>query len=186
MRSGYTAATPGAVVYGAGVLLHEVVGVNKVLGVTRGGVSFDPGVSMRAFEYDGRSSPAEGDDVVDSYAATLTGTFLEASDDDLALYERGAAWTGTTDKTLTPLPVGTRLAAGNYVKNLRWIGQRGDGKWEEVLLATALVESYTERSADKNEREFSVTFAGRVPASAASPDVAPYVRRVLATAPVVG
>lgn len=174
MKTGFSAATLGATTYGAGVLM---IG-STYLGVSKGGVTFDPGREIRQVEFDGLVSPIVGNDRVVGWRPTISGTFLEASDANLAKLEFGVALVGATQpKIITPLPANTYLVkATHYVADARLIVDRGDGTMIAYHFPYGVVASYTYKTNDKGEGEFSVTIEARLD-PAGTPlalDVCPY------------
>ena len=157
---GYTAASPANMEFNAGALL---VGSTPI-GTSRGGCSFEENAEIRQLEFDGKRADIVGNDRIEGYAPTITGTFLEmGTDTNIPRLERGAAFTGTTTKVLTPRSAGTFVPkVGGYLQDVRLIGVRGDGKYVAIHFPYAFVAQWSKKTNDKGEVEYSVTLVARL------------------------
>lgn len=112
------------------------------LGITRGGGSFVVNQEMRQAEVDGVRYRFVGDTFVDSVDAQLTATLLEVTPGN---FKRilGSADVTTTAATTTVgqkdvVTMRTRIAAGDYLQNLCWIGDLADGRLILIGMKNAL------------------------------------------------
>lgn len=184
MNHGFTAATKSNTISGPGVLLHA----GRLLGVSRGPATFTPGKQIRNMEFDGKQTDLAGADVIDGYASTIAGTFLEASDANLSMLEHGAVLSAAPDPVLTPLAAGSFFdAETNYAKDVQLILRRGDGKYISIEFDYALVSEYSVKPAAKGEAEVSLTFMARLnpTGNPLNLNAAPYKVTVLAAFPAL-
>lgn len=158
--SGYNSRTPTDLLFDTGVLRMDVAAVATVIGVSRGGLNFDPGTDLHEIEYDGRKAPIVGGDRVQFRRPTISGNMLQAGPEDLRIYEPGGS--GTVN-VVTPKPAGFPLVIGEYVKNLSLTFARtGGGLWK-VTFAYALCKKYGPIGPKANdEGEIPVTFEARL------------------------
>ena len=133
MPSSYSAATKGAmilnvpVIYIGGVLTGTSVSGTKV-GLTEGGVDFDPGRTDRQVTGDGIRAPIAGLEYPIDYNAHFKFKVKEFSSANIAVLEPGAtADTVGSTTTYTPISCGTLYAAGDYLTDVMGVGTRGDG-----------------------------------------------------------
>jgi hypothetical protein len=157
-------------------------------GVSRGGLSFDPGRTERNVDFDGKRAPVAGLDRVTGYAPTITGKFLTLSKTEILKFETGAAsaTTGTAPNdttTITPIDGSTQIASGSLIVNLRLIWRTGSGRFFQIRFPLAKCTRYTIGSTDNSEAEIDATFAARVDPAAVgfSTDDAPYVAEYIPT-----
>jgi hypothetical protein len=162
MIHGYSASTGGALVLNTAILM---VG-STYWGVSRGAPSFDPGREIRQAEFDGQVQPIVGNDRIVGYKSQISFTGLEAKNADLTRLELNQAVAAAVAgvQVLTPLPAQQLFvkASGQYVADVRMIGERGDGKLYSVHFPYAVVLSYSVKSNDKGEAEFSITVEARL------------------------
>ena len=159
-ESGYTTTMPTDVLLDTGVLMLAAV----VVGVSRGGLTFDPGIELRNVPYDGKKAPVVGLDRITSRAPRISGTLLEASGADFINYEPGAA---TPDVTLAKQ--GALLAAGVYLTTLALLFHRGGGGTVVVTFAKALCVKYDVVGQVDGEAEIACEFEARA-VHGATPD----------------
>lgn len=126
-----------------------VTGGTKILGVTRGGGSFNVTRETRTPEVDGMRYPFKGSDFVDSADAYLSGTLLEINP---ANFKRllGSGDIATSGKKTT---VTMRTAINpdtDYIDSLCWVGDISDGSLVLIELDNAF-----------NTADFSLTFTDK-------------------------
>lgn len=143
------------------------------IGVTRGGVQFDPGHEFENIDFDGRQAPLYLGDRKYNGVPKLTFKMIEMGDastgNQAAKLEVGssAASAGSPNvTTVTPAVGGSFLAAGDYQSNVRVIFDRGAGtgtkRYLAVLFAKAFVAKYSlAGGATRGEAEISVEIEGR-------------------------
>lgn len=187
MPSGFNAnSTPGRVVFDAGVLSSVVGGARIPIGVSKGGVSFDPGMETRQAEYDGRRVMIAGLDRVTEYDARFEGTIIELSDALLTALMPGSTTAGTTT---TPLPASRTITPAMHLVLPRMTILRGDGQYVSWEFDLGLVTEWDVDTSDKEEAEISVTIGARVDPTAPGfathkTDTPPYRMIVEATNPI--
>jgi hypothetical protein len=162
--SGYTSRLPTDVILDVGVLRVEIGGVATVVGVSRGGLRFDPGISMKEVDYDGRRAPIVGGDRITFRRPTFAGTMLLAGPEDLRLFEPAAGGTGSAPGTVTPKPAGTPFVIGEYLKNVSLTFARSGSATATAVInfPYGLCTKYEIGSTDENEGEVPITIEARL------------------------
>jgi len=173
--TGYTADFKNDVLLDSGVLY---IG-NTVFGAFQGGLKFDPGVSYRNVDFDGKRSPMTLLDIKQSYAPKISGTVIQLSPTTSTLVsgkvnivEPGGdinatgAWTGAT-QSIAPQAAGALLVAGDYVTDLRAIWLRGETttaapKYVQVRFPSAIVTKYDITSQDGQEVAIALEIEARL------------------------
>lgn len=121
----------------------------SILGVTRGGGSFNVTRDTRTPEVDGMRYPFKGADFVDSAEAYLSGTLLEVNPDNFKrLLGTGDSVTSGKKTTVT-----MRTAIDpdtDYIDSLCWVGDLADGRLVLIELDNAF-----------NTADFSLTFTDK-------------------------
>jgi hypothetical protein len=169
MPSGFTSTTPESLALNVGVL--KVNGV--VIGLSDGGLDFDPGIVDLQIGFDGARAPiAEMEYRVD-YKSKISGVFITPSVEFLQQLEAGGTLAGDT---ITPIACGTRYAAGDYLTDVELITGRGDGTNLTVTFATAKITKYSFDSKDKMPLKIKIEIMAYLSkaAAAVSTDGCPY------------
>lgn len=132
-------------------IASAVTAGTKILGVTRGGGSFNVTREMRTPEVDGMRYPFKGSDFVDSADAYLSGTLLEVNPTNFKrLLGSGDANTPTGSKKTT-VTMRTAINPDNdYLDSLCWVGDIADGRLVLIELDNAF-----------NTQDFSLTFTDK-------------------------
>ena len=170
MPSGFTASTPDSLVLNVGVL-----SVNGTpIGVSQGGLDFDPGRTDRQVEGDGFRAPIAEMEYPIDYKAVIKGSFITLDSTFLGYLEPGGTVVGGTT---TPIACGTRYATGDYLTNVTLDMDRGDGSTWTVKFGTARVTKWSLDSKDKREGLVKVEIMAYLSAAdaATSTDGCPYV-----------
>lgn len=160
--TGFTSNLPNDVLLDSGVLY---VGAT-VFGATKGGLQFDPGVTYRNVEFDGKRSPIRLLDRKMSMAPKITGTVLELATGNIARLEPGAttattgAWTAST--SYQPKRAAGNLASGDYIADVRAIWLRGSGGFVQVRFPQALLTKYDITSQDAEEASIAIEIEARL------------------------
>jgi hypothetical protein len=158
--SGYMARTPTDMLIDTGVLSMLVTAVDTVIGVSRGGLTFDPGFALKEIDYDGRRAPIVGGDRVSFRRPTISGTMLQLGPEDWRIMEPGAA--GTVN-VVTPKPAGLLLVIGEYVPSLTLTFSRSGPGTVKIKFPYALCTKYGPVGGkDEAEAEIAVTFEARL------------------------
>lgn len=167
---GYSA--PAAFVIDAGVLL---VGSTPI-GATRGGVAFDPGISYRHVEFDGKTTDIAGLHRITEYAPTLSGDLLDLTDAAIGRYFPGSSSDGSSNNLFTMKAARAFLVTGDYLTNVKFVGSQSDGAAETIVItfARALVEKATFKTNDKDEALVSVTLRAVLDVNATNLEAAPF------------
>lgn len=161
--SGYNTRTPTDILIDTGVLSYDVAAVDTVLGVSRGGLQFDPGITLHALDYDGRRSPIIGGDRISYRAPTISGSMLQLGPEDWKIFEPGAGGTGSAPGTVLPKLAGLSLVIGEYVKNLTLTFTRSGGGTAKIKFFYALCTKYGPVGGkDNDEAEIAVNFEARL------------------------
>lgn len=179
MLTGYTANLPTDVLFNMGVLFRTISAVSTKMGVTRGAPDFDPGVETTDIAFDGMRCRLKGLTRRTGFKPVIKGTFLEfgptATGKQTLILEPGsteATVSGVT--TTTPKPAGTLYAAGDYIPDLRWIFDRGNGAFVAIYFPIALCTKWSLKGQDKDEAQISFEFEA-VGDPAVDLGVAPYL-----------
>lgn len=159
MPSSYTNTLPADVILDTGILKADLTtaGTLELIGGTRGGFSFNPGITMRDIPYDGkRAAHVVGMGRITEYAPTFSGTVIVFNAKVLRFVNAGA--TGATN-TVTMKEAGIALALAEYHKWSLVYGL-GSGGTVEILFPYGIVTGYDIKATDNNEGEMSITIAG--------------------------
>lgn len=120
----------------------------KILGVTRGGGSFNVTRETRTPEVDGMRYPFKGADFVDSADAYLSGTLLEVTPNNFKrLLGTGDVVTSGKKTTVT---MHTAITTSDYINKLCWVGDLSDGRLVLIELDNAF-----------NTADFALTFTDK-------------------------
>jgi hypothetical protein len=137
-----------------------------VFGVTKGGLNFDPGVTYRSVEFDGKRSPVKLLDRKMMAQPKLSGTVIQLSTANVGQIEPGAttsatgAWTAST--SYAPKRAAGLLAAGDYLTDVRAIWLRASGGFVQVRFPSALLTKYDIASQDADEVAVSLEIEARL------------------------
>lgn len=132
------------------------------LGITIGGVTSTMESETRIVEYDGRRVRSVGDFTVDSANPQIVTKLKMHTVDNLSrVFPMSDITTDPTTKKTTLKPrLGTPQPA-DYMTDLVWVRNMGDGSLKFVILLNAInFGSPSESGADKAESELDVTFIG--------------------------
>lgn len=172
--SGYTTALPTDVLLDSGVLY---IGT-KVWGAFAGGLKFDPGVTYRNMDFDGKRSPVKGLDRVTMRMPKITGTVIQLTPASTATIGAGiaeldpgaainatGAYSGST--SYEPKSAGQLLVSGDYLANVRCIWQRGGatastGSYVQVRFPSALCTKYDITAQDGSEAAIAIEIEARL------------------------
>lgn len=165
--TGYTSSLPSDVLLDSGVLY---VGAT-VFGAFAGGLKFDPGVTYRAADFDGKRSPVKGLDRVTMRMPKISGTCIQLATANVAQIEPGSAtavtgaWTAST--SYAPKSAGQLLASGDYLSDVRCIWQRGGatsaaGSYVQVRFPSALCIKYDITGQDGAEIAIAIEIEARL------------------------
>lgn len=121
----------------------------SILGVTRGGGSFNVTREIRTPDVDGMRYPFKGSDFVDSADAYLSGTLLEVTP---ANFKRllGSGDSTTSGKKTTVVMRTAINPDTDYLDSLCWVGDIADGRLVLIELDNAF-----------NTQDFSLTFTDK-------------------------
>ena len=120
----------------------------NILGVTRGGGTFNVTRDQRTPDVDGMRYPFKNSDFVDSSDAYLSGTLLEVTPEN---FQRllGSCDASTSGKKTT-LTMRTAITGTDYIDSLIWVGDLADGRLVLIELDNAF-----------NTADFSLTFTDK-------------------------
>ena len=160
-QSGYNSSTPdGFGLYGVLYSGFDTdAGTGTKIGVSRGGLRFNPNLTIRNPEYDGKLANIVGLDRITFRNPTISGTMIELTKENLMMFEPG----GATPTTLKDS--GTFLAGPtpDYIQDVAVAFERPDGSVFGYNLPDALVTSYEVAGQNsEGETEVSVTIEGRL------------------------
>ena len=171
------ASTPGDLLLDSGILR---LGAN-IFAALRGGIRFDPGVTIRNVDFDGKRAPIRGLDRRTMVVPKISGTMIELPFSRIAAIEPGSTAAagggyGGAD-AYTIQPSGILLASGSYQTDVRAIWRRGNGELWGVRFPVALCTRWTMSGADNEEGAIEFEFEARLDlgAGGATTATAPYV-----------
>lgn len=151
-------ALPSDVLLGTGYLYEG----NTHFGISRGGLEFNPNTERRNIPYDGKMSNVQRLHWDTFSAPTIAGTFIQFIN-KLSHFEPGSvSSSGSAPVTTlyTPKASGALYAADDYIENLRWVFSRLSGGFVQYRFPLAFVQTYTVKSADREEATIQATFEG--------------------------
>lgn len=172
--TGYTSTLPSDVLLDSGVLY---IGAT-VFGAFAGGIKFDPGVTYRNVDFDGKRSPVNALDRVTMRMPKISGTVIQLSPTTATLVsgkvnviEPGAtvattgAWASST--SVEARVAGPLLTTSDYISNVRAIWQRGGtttaaGSYVQVRFPSALVTKYDITGQDGAEVAIAIEIEARL------------------------
>lgn len=140
------------------LLTTTVAARTGVLGATRGGGTFVATPEVRELEADGKRYRTKGLTKIDSWDIRLTGTLIEAFQDN---FKRGLI-TADVDTTgsVDTLTLRTAIADADYIDKLSWISLMGDGTYMVIEVENVInLDGLTFTFADKNEGTIPFNFA---------------------------
>ena len=127
-----------------------------LLGVTRGGGTFNVGREMRDPDIDGLRYAFKGGKFVDSADPYLSTTLVEATPENFAMALGGTA---TTSGKITTVKMNTAMTDDAYMDNLCWAGELADGRVVLINLKNAInTADITFTFQDKSEGALAVEF----------------------------
>jgi hypothetical protein len=171
MITGYSADLPSDVLLDSGVLY---VGSN-IMGVSRGGLQFDPGKEYKQVTFDGYRGPIKGLDRIASYNSKITGTLLELGTEERPWLEPGSTSDGASPiDTTTMKAAGVFLVSGDYLSNVRLVYERGSGGYAAVLFTDSVLAQYSVKGNDGDCAEIAITIEARIVPSGTNTGVCPY------------
>lgn len=146
-----------------------------VLGATRGGGTFVATPEVRELEADGKRYRTKGLTRVDSWDVRLTGTLIEAFQDN---FKRTliSADVETSAKVDT-LTLRTAIDDSDYIDKLSWVSLMGDGTYMVIEVYNVVnLDGLTFTFQDKNEGTIPFNFAAHQ-AEIENQDEAPFTIR---------
>jgi hypothetical protein len=132
-------------------------------GPTRGGLTFDPGITTRVPEFDGRTTPIDGTGRVTEYNSKITGQILDKSALALGRMLPGYTSDGSTNNVIKPRDARTFISTGDTLADVLMIYRGSDGVAAGVWFKKAMVESWTLAGEDSNEGLFDVSILALLP-----------------------
>ena len=182
--SGYLSTLPADVMINPALV---PIGFTAI-GVTRGGVKFDNGITYENPDFDGKHAPIYLLDRKIVGVPKATFTMIEfgpaSSGAQISKLEPGLSQATTTATTgdstvITPLAGGSFLAAGSYQSDFRLIWDRGVGagttRYAIILFAKALFTKYAINGAGTGEATIDVEVEARKNMSSGAVTDVPYV-----------
>lgn len=142
-------------------LATEITSGQNILGVTRGGGSFNVAREPRTPEVDGTRYPFKGQDFIDSVDAYLAGTLLEVNPENLKRLLGTGEVTKSGKKTVVTMHTAVNPET-DYIDSLVWIGDIADGSLVMIELDNAFnTADFSLTFADKNEGTMPFEFHAR-------------------------
>jgi hypothetical protein len=128
--------------------------------VSRGGITFDPGIEMRDPEFDGKQSPIAGTHRITARQATITGRFKDLAPAAMMMYEPGSTSDGSSPNVITPKVGREFLSTSEYLADVECILNKSDGKTNTAVFDYMLVTQYRIITQDKDEADVELTLVG--------------------------
>ena len=140
------------------LLSTTVAARTGVLGATRGGGTFVATPEVRELEADGKRYRTKGLTKIDSWDIRLTGTLIEAFQDN---FKRGLITADVdTSGSVDTLTLRTAIADADYIDKLSWVSLMGDGTYMVIEVENVInLDGLTFTFADKNEGTIPFNFA---------------------------
>lgn len=138
----------------------------SVFGAFQGGLKFDPGITYRNTDFDGKRSPVKLLDRKMMTAPKISGTVIQLSTTNVGQIEPGAsvtatgAWTGST--SYAPKRAASFLVAGDYLTDVRAIWLRASGGFVQVRFPAGLLTKYDVTSQDGAEVAIALEVEARL------------------------
>ena len=163
----------------AGVLL---VGAAAFAG-TRGGLAFDPGITIRETDWDGKTTSIAGQERVTEYNSTISGKILGFSSATITKLAPGATKTTVVGPppvdTIAPINAATPIdGTTGYLTDVYLVRRIADGKIHIVHFPVARVTSYKESGSDKSEAEIDITIKAFLASTETDTTKCPYEETV--------
>ena len=125
---------------------------------TRGGGEFTATTTVRDIEFDGRNGKTDLQ-VIEEQGATLKVTFLDMSQDKIALLIPNCAVEGTEDNAVLKNPKSGLIPSSSYLKNITMFTKLLSGKYKRITIYNAMHETgFTAKAVQKAEGEFAAEF----------------------------
>ena len=144
--------------------------VDKKLGATRGGATFNAVPTTSVMDIDNMKFPIPGATKLDSWDIALASTALEIT-------ERNIQWllpTAERDPITGAFRVRNMILPEHYMDNVVWVGQLGNGGYQLINLTTVLnVAGLAQTMASQGESTVPFTFNGHQ-ADAEDTDFGPF------------
>lgn len=186
--SGYASTLPQNVLLNPAIV---TIGT-ALLGVTKGGVSWDPEMTTAEIAFDGMRSKVKGLERISKRGGKLTGTMLEiASAAQIEKLELGSTTATSTvtgiTSVITPKDAGVLFSTGDYLADVRatWETGQGPGHYVSIYIPCALCLKYGIKGADNGEADVSFEFAAVLDMSVSGAQItdAPYFYELRTTLP---
>jgi hypothetical protein len=162
-QTGYNARTPTDTLIGPAVLRATIGGVaDTVVGVSKNGLAFHPGIELKENDYDGRRAPIVGGDRITFRRPTFARTMLQLGPEDHRLFEPGGTGTGSTPGTVVPKKAGIQFVIGEYIPAMSLTFPRAGGGTVKYLFAYAICKQYDVNSQPDDQGEIPVVFEARL------------------------
>ena len=127
----------------------------NLLGITRGGGSFQVTSEMRTPEFDGQRYRYKGGEFVDSADAFLSTTLIEVTPENM----KYAIGSGSIDTTGKIVSMHTQVTEEDYIPTLTWVGDLAAGGFVLIEIKNALNTSGLNFTfTDKGEATIPVEF----------------------------
>jgi hypothetical protein len=181
----WVATLPQDVLLDAGALYLGANGSGVRLGVTLGGITFDPGRTTEEMNFDGKRAGVMGLDRLTDYKTMIKGKLLSYGAANTVYVEPGiTSASGSVGVSIVYTMQGASafFAAGAYLTNLRAVFRRSDLSYVQIRIPVALCTKYTIVTKDKAPAEIDFEFHARLnmgvvnpfTGNAATTDDAPY------------
>lgn len=131
------------------------------LGITKGGLAFDPGRKITHVMPDGFRSPVKLLSRNTDFLAKISGKFVSAGTGNFTVLEPGissAAGSGNVALIFAMQQASLFYQPGSYVTNVRLIFMRTDNSFFQVRFPAAICEKYKVTTKDKDIAELDVEF----------------------------
>lgn len=183
---GWSPTLPQDILLDSGALYIGPIGSGVLLGRTMGGISWDPGRTIKDVDFDGMRAPVKGLQRITEYKSILKSKILQFNATEFTQLEpnfTSASGSGAVSTYYVPSIASAFYPAGGYLADVRAVWRRADNSFFQIRMHIALCYKYTIAAKDKTAAEVDVEFHGLIDPTAINPatgatyttDDAPYI-----------
>jgi hypothetical protein len=142
-------------------------------GPTRGGLTFDPGITTRTPEFDGLTTPIVGQPRVTEYQSVISGNIADKTPESVARLLPGSTSDGSSNNVIRPRDARSFISSGDSLTDILLVHRGSNGVPEGVWFKYGLVQTWSQSGDDNNEVIRAVTIIALLPATD-SPNAPPF------------
>lgn len=183
---GWVSTLPQDILLDSGAIYLGANGSGALLGRTLGGITFDPGRTIKDVDFDGMRAPVKGLQRIVDYKSVIKTKLLSYNAPEFTTLEPGfasASGSGIVATYYTLYGASQYFTSGSYLSDVRAVWRRSDGSFFQVRFHIALAYKYTIVAKDKTAAEIDCEFHALVDPTTTNPatgttyttDDAPYL-----------